>query len=66
MTGNPLFKDPEFQKKMRAKVKRESLQASGRKGYESLCAKGKSHIAGKKAAEWRQANPSNLEKIVIT
>lgn len=66
MAGNVLFKDPDFQKLMRSRVKRESLQASGRKGYEALCAKGKGHIASQKAAQWRQVNPSNLERVVIT
>lgn len=55
----------EFQKMARSKVKRESLQASGRKGYEALLAKRGKMFAARKAADWRRSNPSGLEQIVI-
>lgn len=55
----------EHQKMARSHVKTESLQASGRAGYKALCKKGKQHLAGQKAAQWRLKNPTCLERMVI-
>lgn len=65
MSGNPLFHNSEFQRTQRAKVKSESLSASGKAGYQALVKKGKGKLASRKAAEWRLAHPSNLEQTVI-
>lgn len=64
MAKNPRLTS-EFQKMARSHVKRESLVSSGKAGYQALVKKGKGKLASQKAAEWRQANPSSLEQIVI-
>ena len=54
----------EFQRAARARVKRESLQAAGRKGYRRACeTQGPDHAA-RRFANWRRAHPSPLEIIV--
>ncbi len=56
---------PEFQREARSHVKTESLQASGKAGYAALVAKKGRLYAGRKAADYRRSNPSDLERIVI-
>ena len=53
----------ESQKAARAKVKRESLVASGRKGWRVLYGKDPD-AAGRILADWRKKNPSTPETIV--
>lgn len=66
MAGNPLFKNSEWQKEQRAKVKRESLVKAGKAGYQATCRAGKQHIASQKAAKWRLEHPTNLECAIIS
>lgn len=53
------------QQAARSKVKRESLQAAGSKGFKALCAKDP-HAAAEILADWRRKNPSELVKIVLS
>jgi hypothetical protein len=54
----------EFQVEARKHVKRDSLVESGKKGYDALVAKKGRLYAGRKAADYRRQNPSDLEAIV--
>lgn len=54
---------PEHQRAARSKVKRESLVASGKKGWKATYAKNPEK-AGRILADWRAANPSTPESIV--
>lgn len=55
-----------YQKYIRSKVSSESCKRNGKLGYAATVAAGKSDIAGKKAADWRFDNPSDLEQIIMT
>ena len=55
----------EYQRMARSHVKRDSLQAAGRKGFQSLIAKHGTGIAAKRFADWRHENPTALETIII-
>ena len=55
----------EHQQNAQAARSSQSLSEAGKAGYRALVKKGKSHIAGQKAAEWRLDHPSCLEKVVI-
>lgn len=56
---------PESQAAARAHVSRESLAASGRKGYAAVVRKHGQQFAADKLAEHRRKNPTSLEKIVM-
>lgn len=58
------FRDPEFQKKMRARVKKTSLSRAGRAGYDAVVEKyGVAQVA-EWAAKHRRQHPSGLESVV--
>ena len=55
---------PEHQRAARACVKRESLQKSGRAGYEAACKTQGPEFAARRFANWRREHPSPLEIVV--
>lgn len=55
----------ESQKAARSKVKPESLQAAGKKGFQALYSKDP-HAAAEVLANWRRNNPSDITKIVLS
>lgn len=66
MPSGAHFKNSNFQRLMRARVKRESLVASGKKGYAAAVAKHGLAKVTEKLVEWRKANASGIEQIVET
>lgn len=55
---------PKYQRDARANVSSQSCAINGAKGYAALVAAGKGDLASKIAADYRFANPTNLEVIV--
>ena len=57
---------PEYQRMARSHVKRESLQASGHKGFIATGGKIGWKRANRKAADWRIAHPSEPERWALS